>query len=137
MCLEACSKIVMRPLPKNFFLLLILPLMISCSRSDSELDFPKVGVPLPDAVLEIYYPLNGATLVANEPFSLRYEVVRGRNGAYVKVQVNDELPEIIYKTHGGHYMEKLPSGSYAISVTEYTESDIPTGAMAIIHITTK
>lgn len=121
----------------RYFRYLVLVLLLGACSSENDLDFPNIEIPLPEALLEIYYPYNGATLAANQSFTLKYDVVRGDTGAYVKIQINDEVPAIINKTSGQHHIEALPPGTHSISLTEYTKSDVATGGFVVIHITMK
>ena len=120
--------------PGFLVLAIVLATLSACGRSDNTLNFPSPKIPVPEALLEIYNPVNGSVLPANSPFILEYEVVRGEKGHHVKIQIDDQKPDIINEIRGRHFIEGLEPGPHTIILKEYTRQGAETGGIAIIHI---
>ena len=114
---------------------LLIALLLSACGPEPEIDFQAEDAGLPPPLIEIYQPLNGDTLPANEPFTIDYAVVRGTGGAYVEIGIDGQAPVRIQGLKGRHLMAGLAPGRHRLQIVEYTDKGKPTGGVALIELT--
>ena len=107
--------------------------LLACSESDLSIEHVD-PFPVPDSLIEIYSPANGSKLPANKPFILDYAVVRGMDGAYVRIRVDKLRSVKITALSGRHHIDGLPPGPHRITVKEYNSEHEPTGGKAEINV---
>lgn len=108
-------------------------LFVACS--DGDLNIPDAkSMGIPDSLIEVYSPVSGSTLPANTDFVLEFAVVRGHEGAYVKLHIDKMRPVTLAKISGKHYINGLPAGPHTLTLVEYAHDGQPTGGEATINI---
>lgn len=109
----------------------------ACSDSELEISAAQSGGGKLPALVEIYAPSSGETLPADTPFTLEYAVVRGGDGDYVEVQVDQQAPVKVAETRGHHLVPGLPPGTHTITVKEFDKHGRFTGGRTTVTITVK
>ena len=121
---------------KNWLLLCFYAFLLAACTENNDFKFSDHTTATPsDSLIDVYAPMSGATLPRNTPFIFEYEVVRGKKGAYVKIQVDNQVPVTVHKTSGQHQIDGLAAGPHTISITEYTKEGKPTGGYTAVNVT--
>ena len=115
-------------------LLIVVLSLGACSDSDFNIpDRNSIGMSQP--LIEIYSPLSGSSLPANEGFILDYAILRSENGHHIKIYVDKKRPMSVHKLRGKHRMKGLPAGKHSIKIIEYTKDGRKTGGNITLHLT--
>lgn len=135
---ELFVRIYHRDKAIKFYLLFALYLLFITACSDSDINIPdKHSIGFTQTLVAIYSPTNGATLTANKPFILNYEVLRAIKTSYVKIQVDKNNPVTVANIKGQHQINGLSKGMHTILVSEYRSNNKPSGSQAIIKVLMK
>ena len=122
---------------KVYFLFIFNLLFITaCSDSDKNISGNQI-IGSTNTLIAIYSPTNDATLTADKPFVLNYEVLRAIKTSYVKIQVDKKPPITVANIKAKHQINGLTKGMHTILVSEYRSNNKPTGSQAIIKVLMK
>jgi hypothetical protein len=113
--------------------LFLLLLFVACSDTDLNIPNPK-SMGMSEPLIEVYTPVTGSILPADTDFVLGFAVVRGREGAYIKLRIDKRRPVTLNNLSGKHHIDGLPAGPHTITITEYTHDGRLTGGQALIHV---
>ncbi len=115
-------------------LAILLPLLfVACSDADLNIPDPK-SMGIADSLIEVYAPVTGSILPADTGFVLDFAVVRGSQGAYIKLRIDKQRPVILNSLSGKHRIDGLPAGPHTLVITEYAADGRPTGGQVLINV---
>lgn len=104
--------------------------------SEPDFNIPNRGsVGMSNPLIEIYSPLSGSTLPANESFILEYAILRSEDGHHIKIYIDKKRPMSVFKLNGKHRMNGLPAGKHRIQIIEYTKDGRETGGNITLQVT--
>lgn len=114
--------------------LFVSALLSACT--DPDFNIPnRDSFGMSQPLIEIYSPLSGSTLPANEDFILEYAVLRSEDGHHIKIYVDKKRHVSVFKLQGKHRIKGLPEGKHRIKIVEYTKDGRKTGGKITLELT--
>ena len=115
-------------------LLIVVFFLGACSEPD--FNIPNRGsFGMSKPLIEIYSPISGSSLPADESFILEYAILRSEDGHHINIFVDKKRPMKVFKLRGKHRMKGLPAGKHRIKIIEYTKDGRKTGGNVTLQVT--
>ena len=114
--------------------LFVAVFLSACSESDFNIP-NRNSVGMSNPLIEIYSPVSGSSLPANESFVIDYAILRSEDGHHIKIFVDKKRPISVFKLRGKHSMDGLPAGKHRIQIIEYTKDGRKTGGNITLQVT--